>query len=109
MSKNKHIAEIISLSAEIKANSNNCELYYQRGYLYFLLNEDTKAKEDYRKAVELGLDYTENPYYTFAATNTKRRDFLLPEKIMIALVLVIVGLTLFTQFVNWYLKIRSMF
>lgn len=108
MNKNKYIAEIISISSEIENGDDIWELRYQRGYLYYLLNEDSKAKEDYKKAVALGLDYTEHPYYTFAATNEKRRDFLLPEKLMIALVLIIITLTLFSQIVNWYLKIKTM-
>lgn len=107
MNKNKYIAEIISLSAEIEKRGDTWELFYQRGYLYFLLNEDEKAKEDYKKAVEIGLDYTEHPYYNFSSTNEKRRDYLLPEKLMIALVLIIVIITLCAQIINWYLKVKT--
>lgn len=108
MNKNKYIAEIIAITSELEVKGDIWELYYQRGYLYFLLNEDKDAEKDYRKAVDLGLDYIKYPYYFFSNSNEKRRDFLLPEKIMIALVLVIVALTLFSQLISWYLKIKTM-
>ena len=57
---NKYIKEINTLSEQISVK-NDWELYYQRGYLYFLINEDKKAKEDYHQAVSLGLDFTEVP------------------------------------------------
>lgn len=108
MNKNKYVAEILSITTEIEKRGDIWELYYQRGYLYYLLNEDSKAKDDYKKAVHLGLDFTEHPYYTFSRSNEKRRDFLLPEKLMIALVLIIVTITLCSQIISWYIKIKTL-
>ena len=101
---NKYIKEINTLSEQISVK-NDWELYYQRGYLYFLINEDKKAKEDYHQAVSLGLDFTEVPYYSFSNSNSKRRDFLLPEKIMVFLVLLMVLAAIFFQIASFITKV----
>ena len=63
---NKYDKEINAVSDEISQRGDLWELYYQRGYLYYLNDEDEKAADDYRHAVSLGLDYIETPYYTFS-------------------------------------------
>ncbi len=91
----KYTQEINTITSEIEkytiAEGHNLwELYYRRGYFYFLDNEDEKAKEDYKKAEAAGLDVTEVPYYSFSNSNSKRREFLLPEKILVFLILLMV-------------------
>ena len=88
----------------INADSDNFELYYERGYLYYLDSQDDLAKDDYKKAVELGLDATVYPYYTFSSSNTKRREFLLPEKILVVLILIMVFVAIFFESVGFLQK-----
>ena len=104
---NKYDKEINALCEEISRNGDVWELYYQRGYYYFLNNEDEKAKDDYKHAVSLGLDFIETPYYSFSNSNSKRRDFLLPEKIMVFLVLLMVIVAIFFQSASFIAKIRG--
>ena len=104
---NKYDKEINAVSDEISQRGDLWELYYQRGYLYYLNDEDEKAADDYRHAVSLGLDYIETPYYAFSNSNSKRRDFLLPEKIMVFLVLLMVLVAIFFQAVSFIAKIKG--
>lgn len=110
MSK-KYNAEINALTAEIEQRNSNeynlWELYYQRGYLYFLNNEDDKAKDDYKKAESLGLDVTELPYYTFSNANSKRREFILPEKILVFLILLMIFAAIGIQIISFLYKIKG--
>ena len=103
------LAEISKINEEIAKRGDIYELYYERGYLYFLANDDIKAKEDYKKAISIGLDPTEMPYYTFSNSNAKRREFLLPEKIMVFLILIMVLGTIFLQFGHIFSKIKELF
>ena len=97
MSWSKYDEAILALTQEIEKSGDVAELYYQRGYLNFLANYDDLAKEDYKKAVSFGLDCTETPYYTFSNSNEKRRNFILPEKILVILILIVVCISLFYQ------------
>ena len=106
---NKYNNEIIEITNQIEKVGDVWELYYQRGFLYYLANEDDKAKQDYKKAVACGLDFTEHPYYSFSNSNEKRREFLLPEKILVVLILIIVGISLFYQICSAYFKIKGIF
>lgn len=110
MSK-KYTDEINAITAEIEQRGDNqynlWELYYQRGYLYFLINEDDKAKTDYKKAESLGLDVTELPYYCFSNSNSKRREFLLPEKILVFLILLMVFVAIGIQIISFVYNIKS--
>ena len=103
------LAEISKINEEIAKRGDIYELYYERGYLYFLANDDIKAKEDYKKAISIGLDPTEMPYYTFSNSNAKRREFLLPEKIMVFLILIMVLGAIFLQFGHIFSKIKELF
>ena len=109
----KYNEEIETLSTEIEQRNrdgneyNLWELYYQRGYLYFLNNEDDKSKDDYKKAEALGLDVTELPYYAFSNANSKRREFLLPEKILVFLILIMVLAAIGIQIISFLYKIKG--
>ena len=107
-SKEKYLKEIFAISSEITNCGESSDLFYKRGYLYFLSDEQEKAKEDYRQAVKLGLDFTEFPYYTFSPSNEMRRDFLLPEKILVFLILIIVGVALFFQVSGFVLRLKGL-
>ena len=107
MKYKKYNEKINKLSNEISQKGDIWELYYQRGYLYFLNDEDEKAKDDYKHAVSLGLNFIEIPYYTFSNSNSKRRDFLLPEKIMVFLVLLMVFVAIFFQSASFIAKIKG--
>lgn len=107
MMNDKYSQEIFALNDEIAKRGGVWELYYQRGYLYFLSDDDEKAKDDYKHAIALGLDPTEYPYYTFSNSNEKRREFLLPEKILAFLVLIIVGIALVFQVASFVLKVKG--
>ena len=110
MSK-KYTDEISAITAEIEERGDNqynfWELYYQRGYLYFLNNEDDNAKADYKKAESLGLDVTELPYYSFSNSNSKRREFLLPEKILVFLILLMVLAAIGIQIAGFLYNIKG--
>lgn len=110
MSK-KYTEEIDAITAEIEKRGDNqyniWELYYQRGYLYFLNNEDAKSKDDYKKAETLGLDVTELPYYSFSNSNSKRREFLLPEKILVFLILIMVFAAIGIQIITFVYNIKT--
>ncbi len=110
MSKNYN-EEITAITAEIekcKTSDNSIwELYYQRGYLYFLNNEDDKAKADYKTAESMGLDVTELPYYTFSNSNSKRREFLLPEKTLVFLILLLIFATIGLQVINFLYRLKT--
>lgn len=103
--KKNYTDEISAISLEIEKRGDVWELYYQRGYMYFLSDEDDKAKDDYKHALALGLDPTEAPYYSFSASNSKRREFLLPEKIMVFLLLLVVAAALVIQITSFVIKI----
>ncbi len=107
MNNDKYQREILSLNEEISKRGDVWELYYQRGYLYFLSDNDEKAKDDYLHAISLGLDVTQLPYYSFSNSNEKRREFLLPEKILVFLILVIVLIVLFSQIASIVLRIKT--
>lgn len=100
----KYEEEIALISEKINADSSDFELYYERGYLYYLDLQDDLAKEDYKKAIDLGLDVTVYPYYCFSSSNTKRREFLLPEKILVVLVLIMVFVAIFFESVGFLQK-----
>lgn len=108
MSNNKFFKEISSLSARIDGGETTFELYYERGYYYFLANEDELAKADYIKAVSYGLDFTECPYYSFSSSNEKRREFLLPEKILVFLILIVVIITFLGQIYDTVLRFKGL-
>ncbi len=103
------LSEISKINEEIAKRGDIYELYYERGYLYFLANDDVKAKEDYKKAISIGLDPTELPYYTFSNSNSKRREFLLPEKIMVFLLLIMIIGAMLLQFGHILVKIKNFF
>lgn len=105
----KYYNEILDLTARIEKMGDVWELYYQRGFLFYLSNQDDKAKDDYKKALSCGLDFTEHPYYSFSNSNAKRRDFLLPEKILVVLVLIIVFISLFFQIGSVFFKLKGLF
>lgn len=105
--KKNYTDEITALSQEIEKSGDVWELYYQRGYLYFLNDEDDNAKDDYKHALALGLDPTEVPYYSFSTSNSKRREFLLPEKIMVFLLLLVVIAALIIQIASFIIKIKG--
>lgn len=88
--KEKLQAQIELINEEIAKQGDVFELYYKRGYFYFLSGDEQKAKDDYKTAMSFGLDATEYPYYSFSNDNSIRREFLLPEKIMVFLLLLII-------------------
>lgn len=99
--------EIDALTQEIKIRGDIWSLYYERGYFFFLNNNETEAKNDYRHAVSIGLDPTEMPYYSYSASNSLRRNFLLPEKIMVFLLVIVIIFSLITQIASFILKIKG--
>ncbi|MBS4759253.1 MAG: hypothetical protein KHX03_00975 [Clostridium sp.] len=99
--------QIASLTDEISKRGDVYELYYQRGYFYFLSDDNEKAKDDYIKAISLGLDPTELPYYPFSNSNSKRREFLLPEKIMVFLLLIMIIVALLFQIYSFLIKLKG--
>ena len=110
----KYIEEINAITAEIEKSCGRegsvddlWELYYQRGYLYFLNNDDDKAKADYKKAQTFGLDVTELPYYSFSNSNSKRREFLLQEKILVFLILIMVFVAIAFQIISFVYNIKA--
>lgn len=103
MSK-KYTEQLALINDMINSDLSNFELYYERGYLYYLDSQDDLAKDDYKKAVELGLDVTVYPYYSFSSSNTKRREFLLPEKILVVLILIMVFVAIFFESVGFLQK-----
>ncbi len=105
MTKN-YLNEIESITNEIQKRGDVYELFYQRGYFHFLNEDDEKAQDDYKKALSLGLDATQLPYYAFSNSNSKRREFLLPEKIMVFLILIMVLAALAVQIFNAYLNLK---
>ena len=107
MNKEKYIKIINSISSEIENNSTDWELFYQRGYYFYLLDNEELAKENYKQALTLGMDATNYPYYKFSNSNELRRDFILPEKILVFLVLIIIAFALTTQVANFILKIKG--
>lgn len=107
MNNDKYSKEFSALNDEIARRGDVWELYYQRGYLYFLSDNDAMAKDDYKRAMALGLDPTQAPYYSFSNSNEKRREFLLPEKILVFLLLVIIGISLVFQIYTFVLKIKG--
>ena len=109
MNNKKYAKDIEMLTSAIEKSGNKSDLYYQRGYFYYLSNDDEKAKLDYTKAVSFGLDFTEYPYYTFTNTNEKRREYILPEKLLIILVLIIVLITLFYQIFSFISNFKGYF
>jgi tetratricopeptide (TPR) repeat protein len=102
--KEKYLERIRELDENITEQPDIYEFYEERGYLYFLLEQYDKAKEDYRKAVSLGLDFTEYPYYSFSNQNSRRRDFSLPEKILVFLILLMVLAALIFQVLGFIMK-----
>ncbi len=109
MPKDKYKQEILSLNADIDVQGDRWELYYRRGYFYFLSQDEEKAKDDYKHAVSLGLDPSELPYYAFSGSNTLRRDFLLPEKILVVLILIVVFIALSFQITDFAVWVKSLF
>lgn len=107
MSKQKYLDEVSSLTDEIERYGDVWELYYKRGFFYFLLNETDNAKEDYNHALALGLDPTVTPYYSFSNSNEMRRDFVLPEKILVFLILIVVSIALVFQVASFVLKVKG--
>lgn len=100
-------SEISALNEQIAHQPNNLELFYQRGFLYFLADDIEKAKEDYKYSVSLGLDTTELPYYSFSNSNEKRRPFLLPEKLMVGLILIMIFTALALQVYDFISKFKG--
>jgi len=96
--------KILHLTQEISSDSTNFKLYYNRGLFYFLSGQDDLARVDYNNAVKLGLDCTEIPYYAFSNDNSIRRDFLLPEKILVFLILLIVLFSLLWEVFSFFNK-----
>lgn len=97
---------ITFLTEQIKNDSSNSLLYYERGYYYFLTDQDESAKNDYKTALDLGLDFSKYPYYSFSNSNEKRRNFLLPEKILVFLILILIIVSIIFEvfsFINKYL------
>ena len=79
----------------------------QNVQLMILNNEDDNAKADYKKAESLGLDVTELPYYSFSNSNSKRREFLLPEKILVFLILLMVLAAIGIQIAGFLYNIKG--
>ena len=104
MITDKYLKNIELLTSEIEKNGNIWDLYYQRGYYYFLSDDNDNAKADYIKAVSYGLDFTKYPYYSFSNSNEKRREFLLPEKILVVLILIIIFISIFNQIASFITK-----
>ena len=104
MSKEKYQQEIFNLNEEILKKGDYWELYYRRGYFHFLLNNEDEAKNDYKLALQYGADVTEVPYYSFANSNEYRRDFILPEKILVILILIVIIISVITQVVSFISK-----
>ena len=97
MNENNYTKEISIINERIAKEGDYWELYYQRGYLHFLLNNEEEAKKDYKQALQFGADVTQVPYYTFSNSNEFRRDFILPEKILVVLVLIVVIISVLMQ------------
>lgn len=104
---NKYQNIINSISLELETNAEAWELYYKRGYYFYLSDDETSAKNDYNKALSLKMDATEYPYYRFSNTNEMRRDFILPEKILVFLILIIVAFALTMQVASFIFKIKG--
>lgn len=75
-------------------------LYYERGYLYYLLGNEKQAQEDYIKAVSLGLDCTRKPYYEFRAPSYSYNIWQKIALILAAIFLVFVLLRDFWAFIS---------
>ena len=107
MPKDNYKSEISALNSEIENRGDVWELYYKRGYFFYLSKDEEKAKDDYLRAIALGLNPTEVPYYSFSCSNTLRRDFLLPEKVLVVLILIVVFIALSFQVTDFVLWIKS--
>lgn len=103
----KFLTEISALNERIANEGDKWALYYQRGYFHFLSDDNEKAKDDYKHSLALGLDPTEEPYYSFSASNSKRRPFLLPEKLMVAILLIMILAALAFQIFDFVSKIKG--
>lgn len=92
---------ILELDEKILHNPDDANLYYQRGWLFFYLKEDERARIDYMKAVSLGLDCTSLPYYSF----TQGYSYSLRDKIILSIAaivfLLIIALELFSFIQNF--------
>lgn len=102
--------EIDAITQKIETQENSNEqwiLNYNRGYYYFLQNDEINAKKDYLEAITKGLDCTVYPYYIFSKTNKHRKNLILPEKIMLFLIIIMVGICLFIQVSNAIMNIKT--
>src|SRR5574344_392609 len=101
----KSLNQINELNDAIANAGDVWELYYKRGYYYFLEDNSDLAKDDYKHAMALGLDPTEYPYYSFKSSNSMRRELLLPEKLMVSIILVMLIVAIAFQIMNFFLKV----
>ncbi len=69
MSMNENISnieqQICSLSEQILHHPDDPLLFYRRGAFYYALNKSELAVIDFQKAVSLGLNVEQMPYYSF--------------------------------------------
>lgn len=96
-----YLSKITILNDEISRVGDDWHLYYERGYYHFLMSNLENSKQDYYSAIKFGLDVTEYPYYSFTDSNKMRRDFLLPEKILVFLIFIMVLVSIYLQFVDF--------
>ena len=79
-------------------------LYYERGYLYYLIGNEKQAQDDYIKAVSLGLDCTRKPYYEF---RSPAYNYNIWQKISLAIALVFLLFLIFTDLWRVFLHIKQ--
>ncbi len=101
---NKDISELFAeINDAIAENTEDFDLYYQRGYLHYGLGDYENAEADYIKAVMLGLDCTKIPYYTYAENFA--RAYSTRDKIVLWLFVVSFVIILILESISFFYKI----
>lgn len=104
----KTVAELAELDLVILHNPDDFNLYYQRGYLHFVLEDEKASEIDYIKAVSLGLDCTKYPYYKYSESQCSRSYSVL-EKIILVLFIVFFFVLIALDSVSFLYRIKTQF
>lgn len=103
------LKSIQELDEEILHFPDNFELYYRRGLLYFVSGNEESAQADYIKAVSLGLDCTQVPYYPYAVDTNAPADYSKRDRIILILFVILFAVLLAWDSLSLILEIKHRF
>ncbi|HIU86443.1 TPA: hypothetical protein IAD52_05690 [Candidatus Spyradomonas excrementavium] len=104
MANNEIESAIKEIDEKLVHFPDDFSLYYERGYLYYLLGNEQQAQCDYIKSVNLGLDCTRKPYYEFCRPVF---NYNLWQKIALVLAAIFLVFVIFKDFWGFLLKLKQ--